>query len=436
MLETLMETIDAIDRLLVTHERYLEDSRGAVQTLIVTELLQALDWPIDNPRHVRIHDTQSRDGDSVLTLLGVEGEPRAEVHTRPLKKAPPKKPQPLDSTIRYTIATDGNRYQVSRRFGDQEIPLFDIALKTTYGYTATALLSQLWWGNLATRYTCIGDKRDEQKEEEPGGDRWLTLEEFIEQGWQRAKKLRFATGEVAEIPGSAHTVSLAANNLIDRGVLIRESCPIQVPGATKRYLINTRPYHPTGKGFTQPHELKQNLYCETHASGPQNVGNVIYLLREVGEGPKKYHLLPQETEVINDPGPRRTNHWIALTDLNLEEHEKPRSITFRGKKTQTTHWVSMLRAIADTLCDEGRINPGQCPIPFERNNLVHTEAKNPSGTDFSKSHLVLSNGLHLNDFGSRETVVKKAIALMDYLHVSTDEVTLEIPAVRKHSPVP
>ena len=61
-----------------------------------------------------------------------------------------------------------------------------------------------------------------------------------------------------------------ANWLIDKRNLKSSDCPIKVTRVTRRgserVLINRKPVHPSGEEFRSPHQLKNGLYVECHAS--------------------------------------------------------------------------------------------------------------------------------------------------------------------------
>jgi hypothetical protein len=72
--------------------------------------------------------------------------------------------------------------------------------------------------------------------------------------------------------------------LVKTGRLTEKHLPLKTPRSTKRYLVNTRPKHPTGTDFRQPKSVS-GVYVETHFSANDIKRMTYYLLREFGVDP-------------------------------------------------------------------------------------------------------------------------------------------------------
>jgi hypothetical protein len=72
--------------------------------------------------------------------------------------------------------------------------------------------------------------------------------------------------------------------LVKTGRLTEKHLPLKTPRSTKRYLVNTRPKHPTGTDFRQPRSVS-GVYVETHFSANNIKRMAYYLLREFGVDP-------------------------------------------------------------------------------------------------------------------------------------------------------
>lgn len=81
--------------------------------------------------------------------------------------------------------------------------------------------------------------------------------------WMKIDDVRY------ELRNSFEILVNTANWLIDRGKLKERR--IDVTRGGKRVLINHEPVHPSGQKFRSPHQLKNSLYVECHASLKQTI---------------------------------------------------------------------------------------------------------------------------------------------------------------------
>jgi hypothetical protein len=66
--------------------------------------------------------------------------------------------------------------------------------------------------------------------------------------------------------------------LIKNGFLNPSDCPIKFPGS-KRFLINSDPYHENGHDFFAPKQLSNGIYLEAHAGAESLISNSHKLLK-------------------------------------------------------------------------------------------------------------------------------------------------------------
>ena len=66
--------------------------------------------------------------------------------------------------------------------------------------------------------------------------------------------------------------------LIKNGFLSASDCPIKFPGS-KRFLINSEPYHENGHEFFSPKQLSNGRYLEAHAGAESLINNAHKLLK-------------------------------------------------------------------------------------------------------------------------------------------------------------
>jgi hypothetical protein len=104
----------------------------------------------------------------------------------------------------------------------------------------------------------------------------------------KPKKLRLPTGEERELGSWGSLLVEVAQHLVRIGKLTPERCPIQYPGASKRYLVHTQARHPSGKNFFQPSEVGAGLSVETGENCPDLVNRTRFLLEHFGEDASQY----------------------------------------------------------------------------------------------------------------------------------------------------
>ena len=77
-------------------------------------------------------------------------------------------------------------------------------------------------------------------------------------------------------------LSETAHWLVDKGKITADYCPVYLPRAKRRVLIDHKPRHPTGREFFNTVALKNGLYLEGHGSGPSLFESAAWLLSKFG----------------------------------------------------------------------------------------------------------------------------------------------------------
>jgi hypothetical protein len=106
----------------------------------------------------------------------------------------------------------------------------------------------------------------------------------------KPKRLRLPTGEERGLGSWGSLLVEVAQHLVRIGKLTPERCPVQYPGASKRYLVHTQARHPSGKDFFQPSEVGVGLSVETDENCPDLVNRTKFLLEHFGEDASRYHV--------------------------------------------------------------------------------------------------------------------------------------------------
>ena len=117
------------------------------------------------------------------------------------------------------------------------------------------------------------------------------LADGLELGSQPPHRLRFPDGSRREVEEWIDVIYEAANWLYINGHLTDSLCPIKLPRSRTRYLVATKPVHPTGRKFFSPRKVG-TLYLEAHASSTTILRYTEQLIRIVGEDPARFHVIP------------------------------------------------------------------------------------------------------------------------------------------------
>ena len=103
-------------------------------------------------------------------------------------------------------------------------------------------------------------------------------------------RLRLPNGELRALKHWNSLPLETARYLVEVGKLHPGRCPVQLPRARKRYLIDSRPRHPSGERFIHPIEISDGLWLEAHANAPDLHGQTVGLIRQLGDDPDSYSI--------------------------------------------------------------------------------------------------------------------------------------------------
>jgi hypothetical protein len=261
-------------------------NEAAVRTSLVEPFLRIWGWDTEDPAQVT-PEFSTQSGRPDYALLGPDGRPIAFVGVKTLGK-----PEDLTQYISYCvsegvgyfIATDGKTWEVYNtlepkplreklvtRWDILEDPPVEVLRKSfviARGVRERLGASEPIWSR----------KAPESRQPR------LTLAKIMSANVKPPFSIIFPDQQRYSIQKWNELLTSVVEWLMKTGRLTEKHLPLKTPRSTKRYLVNTRPKHPTGTDFWQPKSVS-GVYVETHFSSNDIKRMTYYLLREFGVDP-------------------------------------------------------------------------------------------------------------------------------------------------------
>lgn len=315
-LKSLLDKAQLIRSRISEHRQELSRSEALTRYALVDPLLRALDWNTEDPSQV-VPEYSDPLGRADYALLNVDGRPFITIEAKKLgerleKAAMQGIQYTLQKGIPYFVVTDGQRwhvYETHKRvpLNEKRIVSFDL-LESISEACRNALA--IWRpGVLEERLQPVPQlpgsvnqpqSRAEQNEPLPpatstkaeieGSISLPALIRKMKNGENvRLLGVRFPDESTVEIRYWWHLLREIVRWLAHHGHLKEHACPIALPGATKRSLVDTKPIHPSGKGFTLPAQVG-SFHISTHGSSATMVRNTECVIRQVNMDPERFQL--------------------------------------------------------------------------------------------------------------------------------------------------
>jgi hypothetical protein len=261
-------------------------NEAAVRASLVEPFLRIWGWDTEDPAQV-MPEFSTQSGRPDYALLGPDGRPVAFVGVKTLGK-----PEDLTQYISYCvsegvgyfIATDGKTWEVYNtlepkplreklvtRWDILEDPPVEVLRKSfviARGVRERLGASEPIWSG---------------EEREPRQPR-LTLAKIMSAKVKPPFSIIFPDQQRYSIQKWNELLASVVEWLVKTGRLTEKHLPLKTPRSTKRYLVNTRPKHPTGTDFRQPKSVS-GVYVETHFSANDIKRMAYYLLGEFDVDP-------------------------------------------------------------------------------------------------------------------------------------------------------
>jgi hypothetical protein len=285
-IDELAKRVDVLAERLRRYQDVFRRNEATVRASLVEPFLRIWGWDTEDPAQV-MPEFSTQSGRPDYALLGPDGRPVAFVGVKTLGK-----PEDLTQYISYCvsegvgyfIATDGKTWEVYNtlepkplreklvtRWDILEDPPVEVLRKSF-------VIARGVRERLGASEPILLQKTPESRQPR------LTLAKIMSAKVKPPFSIVFPDQQRYSIQKWNELLTSVVEWLVKTGRLTEKHLPLKTPRSIKRYLVNTRPKHPTGIDFRQPKSVS-GVYVETHFSANNIKRMAYYLLREFGVDP-------------------------------------------------------------------------------------------------------------------------------------------------------
>lgn len=316
-LESLHQLVNTLSDRIDQHGPALRQSEALTRYVLIDPLLRELGWDTSNPDMV-IPEYRSGNGRADYALMN-NGSPAMMVEAKSL--GTPLQDSVLAQGINYCLmegtsyfsVTDGRLWEIYEThkpvpIDDKRIVRFD--LKDNPAQVCLKALA-LWRYSLETGHVSEAQSPvlplspDHSKPSQilpteeitpqpvsvvptiDDGMDWRPLSDFNPDGSPLPIELLFPDGTRAPTPKLRSVIIEVARWLINNDLLNSSHCPVLLPSARVRYIVNTEPYHQNGAKF-QNHEQLGLLYIYTHGKRSNLFRRTRNFIQHMGQDPAQF----------------------------------------------------------------------------------------------------------------------------------------------------
>ena len=318
-LESLLELVQTLSSRIDRHGPALRQSEALTRYALIDPLLRELGWDTSDPDMV-IPEYRSGNGRADYALMN-NGSPAMMVEAKSL--GTPLQDSVLAQGINYCLmegtsyfsVTDGRLWEIYEThkpvpINDKRIVCFD--LRDAPAQVCLKALA-LWRysvesGDIAAAQTPVVEPTQPQQgipktETHPiptpviqpqsvipvqENNEWQPLSEFVPgKGSPLPNEIQCPDGTRAQTPKLRSIIIEATRWLIDNEKLTPSHCPVQLPYARNRYVVNTEPYHQSGKQFYNPEKI-DSFYIHTHGNRFGIFRRTRELIKYLGQDPAQF----------------------------------------------------------------------------------------------------------------------------------------------------
>ena len=255
----LINTAELIQKKILKYEAILSDNESMTRYVLIDPLLRALGWDLSDPDIVRTEDTVHGTR-SDYVLIGVMVIEAKKLYESLDDHAPKLRKYMKNQDVQYGALTDGCVWQI-----------YD-AKKSVSTAPVRFKMTDSIWDVIDNGLTDIREEALNKKvpsTPEP----YRSLRNYLPKSGTKPKSL-FYRGKKIPLDSWAEFLKVVAQQLIDENLLNESNCPVR--GSKNIAILNTRPYHPTGKKF---HATKNvgKFYVNTNMNARTSVKWAIRL---------------------------------------------------------------------------------------------------------------------------------------------------------------
>lgn len=296
LLESLLQLMETLSVRIDTHGDVLRKSESLTRYALIDPVLRELGWDTEDPALVRPeHNIGVTFAD--YALLMPDGRPIMVIESKklgaPLKDAVNQGINHCFNVgIQYFLVTNGQRWEVYDTL--KAVPIdgkmvLQFDLKDSSAETCLKMLA-LWRYSVVDRAVSVGHVPVlEFVKEQPvmppativlgGTAGWIPLSEFDADSGMPAE-LQFPDNSSVKLRRWKDITVETVRWMLNNHFLSETDCPIKISENSRRYLIATSPFHPTGRKFFLNTQI-ETLHIETNYSRANHINNTRRIIEQV-----------------------------------------------------------------------------------------------------------------------------------------------------------
>lgn len=310
-LESLLDLVQTLSDRIERHGAALRQSEALTRYALIDPLLRELGWDTADPNMV-VPEYPSSGGRADYSLMR-DGNPAMMVEAKSLDTG---LKGVLSQGIQYCLekgtmffcVTDGRRweiYETHKPVPIEEKLIASFDLKDNPAQVCLNALA-LWRPGVESGQVSVGQTpvvglpqgqlmpvepqviQPMPDVAMPAREGWISLQEFTPQRG-KPSEIIFPDGSTAETKFWKSILVEVARWLVNNSLMGPNHCPIEVPSARNRCIVNTTPEHQPGRPFTSPEQVGR-LHIETNASSQTIVQYTRHIIGHLGQDPAKFRV--------------------------------------------------------------------------------------------------------------------------------------------------
>ena len=300
LLDSLLELVETLRDRVEKHGDELRKSEPLTRYALIDPMLQELGWNTDDPTQV-VPEYRSKAGKADYALFGQGDQPTIIVEAKHLGASLPDAVSQvinycMQDGFEYFAVTDGARwelYETHRRGNLTEKMVTSLDVRGVGAEVCLKALA-LWRPSVESGYVAAGNPPvvgpvvPPPPPPPPDDHEWQPLSELNPKlGTAPPAAVRFPDGSTASATTWNSLLAGVVRWLVMGSHIKVSHCPIALPDAKERCLVNVRPVHPSGRDFVFREQVGQ-FYVEKHADTKQTVRGARFIAEHVGQDPSQF----------------------------------------------------------------------------------------------------------------------------------------------------